>query len=143
VLHDHIEQAMAPDGGIKARGNRLAIADALRQMRVELRNVVPRGLWRTPGAPGNISPELAVRPTLLPALRALNRQLLTWHRGAGRGGELQIALLPIDLEQSRCSGIIAGVASMPAFNAKNQGSAIRGISAASLMYRCWPPSAMK
>src|SRR3984893_10500208 len=98
-MHDCVKQAMTGNGGIESRANGFAISNAFRQSRVKLSDIVTRvgrDPLRNPAVfawYGQLSEFLRI--TSIPS----HIQFLPLHRGPRGGRQLEVALVPVDLEQ--------------------------------------------
>src|SRR6266550_4413277 len=90
---------MADDGRIKAGAGGLAVSDALGELGVELRYVVARIRSEPLRDPPVFAGHRQKGECRALAPRALQVQLLALHRGARGGGEREVTLCPVDLEQ--------------------------------------------
>src|SRR5438132_11614115 len=92
---------MTSDGSIKSRADRFAVPDAFRQSRVKLSDIVTRvgrDPFRNPAVfawYGQLSEFL-----LIPSSPSYI-QFLPLHRGSRGGRQLEVALVPVALEQER------------------------------------------
>src|SRR5260370_8461513 len=93
---------MTGNGGIESRANRFAISNAFRQSRVKLSVIVTR-VGRAPFRnPGVFAWYGQLGEFLLITSSPSHIQFLPLHGGARGRSELEVALVPVDLEQEGC-----------------------------------------
>ena len=98
---------MTGNGGVESRADRFAVPDAFGQSHVQLCDIVTR-VGRNPFRhPAVFAWDGQLGQFLSITSRPFDIQLLPLHRGARGGGELEIALVPVDFEQERCPPVHA------------------------------------
>src|SRR5580704_13693212 len=98
---------MTGNGGIESRANRFAISNAFRQSRVKLSDIVTR-VGRDPFRhPAVFAWYGQLGEFLLIPSSPSHIQFLPLHRRPRSGGKLEVALVPVNLEQERRSSVHA------------------------------------
>ena len=92
---------MTSDGGIESRANRFAISNPFRQSRVKLRDIVTRIVREAFRNPAVFDRNRQLGQFLGITSRPFYPQFLPLHGGSRSGGELEVALFAMDLEQER------------------------------------------
>src|SRR5271165_7286927 len=96
---------MTSDGSIESRANRFAIPNAFRQSRVKLSDIVTR-VGRDPFRnPAVFAWYGQLGEFLLIPSSPSHIQFLPLHRGPRGGRQLEVALVPVNLEQERRSSV--------------------------------------
>ena len=96
---------MTSDGSIKSRADKVAVPNAFGQPRVKLSDIVTRvgcDPFRNPAVFAWFG---QLGEFLLTTSSPSHIQFLPLHRRARSGGKLEVALVPVDLEQERRAAV--------------------------------------